>query len=268
LVGHNTHGSRGFHYIWLSWDKLAMHKDIYQVWDLAIFKLSTLLCWVKKVGGSVVVPYLATWVSLLFYWHWCAFIRMKNTSIQLTQSVSQISTNSSASLSDDLLNTNKMTIESMIESTEAAICFMKFLDVFWIHLWYTCSRFLCKRLRNIYRSVKVWCLPLYEIETGLSGTFNHAPSVLHWPALTTECSVVASVKLARVLSQGKQILSEYNFCFYHAWKCIDMVDYLIGSSCMSSWWTTQGPLLLFFLIAKWRNLLGVMWRTWSMNVMR
>ncbi|RHN77818.1 putative nucleic acid-binding protein [Medicago truncatula] len=44
--------------------------------------------------------------------------RMKNASIQFTRSVSQISTNSSASLSDDLLNTNRMTIESMIESTE------------------------------------------------------------------------------------------------------------------------------------------------------
>lgn len=43
---------------------------------------------------------------------------MKNASIQLTRSVSQISTNSSASLSDDLLNTNRMTIKSMIESTE------------------------------------------------------------------------------------------------------------------------------------------------------
>ncbi|AET01168.2 DUF223 domain protein [Medicago truncatula] len=44
--------------------------------------------------------------------------RMKNASIQFTRSVSQISTNSSASLSDDLLNTNRMVIESMIESTE------------------------------------------------------------------------------------------------------------------------------------------------------
>ncbi|AES63146.1 DUF223 domain protein [Medicago truncatula] len=47
--------------------------------------------------------------------------RMKNASIQFTRSVSQISTNSSASLSDDLLNTNRMTIESMIESTELYI---------------------------------------------------------------------------------------------------------------------------------------------------
>ncbi|XP_039685634.1 replication protein A 70 kDa DNA-binding subunit-like isoform X2 [Medicago truncatula] len=44
--------------------------------------------------------------------------RMKKTSLQLTQSVSQISINSSASLSDDLLNTKRMTIESMIESTQ------------------------------------------------------------------------------------------------------------------------------------------------------
>jgi len=106
---------------------------------------------------------------------------------------------------------------------------------FWIHLCYFCSRFLSKRLRNIYISVKVRCLPLYvRSKLGLIGTFDHAPSVLHWPPLTTECSVVASVKLARVQSQGKQILSEYNFCFYHAWNCIDIVDYSIGSSCVSS----------------------------------
>lgn len=160
---------------------------------------------------------------------------MKNASIQLTRSVSQISTNSSASLSDDLLNTNRMTIESMIESTEVAICLMKFLDVFLdSSLLFLFNIFMQKATKYLQICQGSVLATICEIESGLIGTFDHAPSVLHWPPLTMECSIVASVKLARVQSQGKQSLSEYNFCFYHAWNCIYIVDYLIGSSCMSS----------------------------------
>jgi len=75
----------------------------------------------------IVVSFIlcAAWVSF-FEWHWYTFISMKNASLQLTQSVSPISTNSSTSLSDDLLNTKRMTIESMIESNQVVVYFRNF----------------------------------------------------------------------------------------------------------------------------------------------
>jgi hypothetical protein len=109
---------------------------------------------------------------------------MKNASIQLTRSVSQISTNSSASLSDDLLNTNRMTIESMIESTEVAICLMKFLDVFLdSSLLFLFNIFMQKATKYLQICQGSVIATICEIETGVDWYFRSC----------TQCASLATV---------------------------------------------------------------------------
>lgn len=52
---------------------------------------------------------------------------MNSAEVQLNQGVSQMSGHTTVSLCEDLLNTKRMTIENLIESTEVTSCCFLYL---------------------------------------------------------------------------------------------------------------------------------------------